>query len=70
MPVGDGKNMLIYKWLVLPWRQDVMTGNTSEEGDFLLRHVAAIVLHAVADDEVGNLQYHVVESYLVEGLLA
>ena len=36
----------------------------------VLPYMQAEVLQAVADDEVGHLQNHVVAAYLVEGLLA
>lgn len=42
----------------------------AQELHALLPYVQAEVLHAVAHDEVGHLQNHVVAAYLVEGLLA
>ena len=42
----------------------------AQELHAVLHYMQAEVLQAVADDEVGHLQNHVVAAYLVEGLLA
>lgn len=62
--------VFIARWFGLPWKQVVVVGYATEKCYLFRSHVTTIVLHAIADDEVGHLQHDVVACYLVECVLA